>query len=388
MSQPLKANWNYPTAIKFGAGRIVELPDHCRALGMKRPLVVTDSGLVKLPVVSTVVEILRDGGLVAGLFSDLRPNPVGRDVTAGVAAYRSGGHDGIIALGGGSALDVAKAIALMVGQTRPLWDFEDVGDNWLRVETAGMAPTLAIPTTAGTGSEVGRASVIIDEAAHRKVIIFHPRMLPGLVLADPGLTVGLPPFLTAATGIDAFVHSLEAFCSPYYHPLAAGIALQGMRLVHDYLPAAFRDGGDMTARSQMLAASLMGATAFQKGLGGVHALAHPIGAVYDTHHGLTNAVLVPYVLKRNRAAVEDRLGEAAGYLGLAQPSFDGFMKWLVDLRQELKIPHSLGELKLDDSRAEEIATMAKNDPSDGTNPLELSIADYRQIFTDAVAGSL
>ncbi|MDI9409225.1 MAG: iron-containing alcohol dehydrogenase [Candidatus Pacebacteria bacterium] len=384
----MTANWNYPTSVKFGAGRIKELPQHCATLGIKKPLVVTDSGLAKLPLLETIMAILQQGGLAAAVFSDLRPNPVGRDVDAGVAAYRAGGHDGIIALGGGSALDVAKAIGLMVGQNRPLWDFEDVGDNWLRVQTAGMAPTLAIPTTAGTGSEVGRASVIIDEANHRKVIIFHPRMLPALVLADPELTVGLPPFLTAATGIDAFVHSLEAFCSPYYHPLAAGIALEGMKLVHDFLPTAFKDGSNIPARSQMLAASLMGATAFQKGLGGVHALAHPIGAVFDTHHGLANAVLVPYVLKRNRSAVEGRISEAARYMGLADASFDGFMNWLLALRVELKIPHSLSEIKIDASRAAEIAKMAKSDPSDGTNPINLSVADYQKLFEDAVAGRM
>ena len=382
----LKGNWNYPTAIRFGAGRASELPALCAELGMQRPLLVTDPGLARLPLIARLMDYLTSAGLVAKVFQDMRPNPVGRDVDAGVAAYKAGGHDGVIAVGGGSALDVGKAIALMVGQDRPLWDFEDVGDNWLRVNVAGVAPTIAVPTTSGTGSEVGRASLIIDENGHRKVIIFHPSMLPKLVLADPELTCGLPRHLTAATGIDAFVHNLEAYCSPYYHPLAQGVALEGMKLVHDHLETACDDGQNITARSHMLAASIMGATAFQKGLGGVHALAHPIGAHFDTHHGLANAILLPYVLVKNRPAIEERLAAVARYIGLADASFDGFLTWVLVLRAKLGIAHSLAEIGISIAHAEMIGREAKQDPSDGGNPVALNADDYAAIFRAACKG--
>ena len=384
----LRGNWNYPTPIRFGAGRISELAGLCTELNMKHPLLVTDRGLAEMPMTAHILKQLQDAGLNVALFSDMRPNPIGRDVDAGVAVYREGGHDGVISLGGGSALDVGKAIALMSGQDRPLWDFEDVGDNYLRVNVAGVAPSIAIPTTAGTGSEVGRASLIIDDVAHRKVIIFHPTMLPQRVLADPELTAGLPAHLTAATGVDALVHNIEAFCSPFYHPLAQGVALEGMKLVHDFLPRAYQNGKDIEARAQMLSASLMGATAFQKGLGGVHALAHPIGAVFDTHHGLANAILLPYVLVRNREAIAERLGAAARYLGLADSSFDGFLSWVLSLRKALNIPHSLADISIPLDQADAIGLMAKNDPSDGGNPVQLTAADYADIYRAAVAGVL
>ena len=384
----LRGNWNYPTAIRFGAGRIKELAGLCAELNIKKPLLVTDRGLAQMPMTVDILKLLNDAGLQAALFSDLRPNPIGRDVDAGVAAYQAGGHDGVISLGGGSALDVGKAIALMVGQDRPLWDFEDVGDNYLRVNVAGVAPSIAIPTTAGTGSEVGRASLIIDDVAHRKVIIFHPSMLPQRVLADPELCSGLPPHLTAATGVDALVHNIEAFCSPYYHPLAQGVALEGMKLVHDFLPRAYHNGQDIEARAQMLSASLMGATAFQKGLGGVHALAHPIGAVFDTHHGLANAILLPYVLVCNREAIAERLDAAGRYIGLSESGFDGFLSWVLALRKELNIPHTLAEINIPLDQAEAIGVMAKNDPSDGGNPVRLNPDDYAAIYRAAVAGTL
>ncbi len=384
----LRGNWNYPTAVRFGAGRVNELPSLCAELNIKKPLIITDPGLAKLPVIETVVQIFKDADMSAMVWSDLSPNPVGRDVDAGVVAFKAGGHDGIIAVGGGSALDVGKAVGLMVGQNRPLWDFEDVGDNYLRVNVAAMAPVIAVPTTSGTGSEVGRASVIIEESEHRKVIIFHAAMLPPRVLADPELTAGLPPHLTAATGVDALVHNLEAYCSPFYHPLAQGVGLQGMKMVKDWLPIAYHDGSNIEARAHMLVASIAGATAFQKGLGGVHALAHPIGAVYNTHHGLTNAVLLPYVLQRNRSGIEQHLTDAARYLDIANPSFDAFLQWALDLRAELKIPHTLAEIGVNAERADEIGTMAKADASDGGNPIELSPTDYAQIMRDAVAGVL
>ena len=308
----LRGNWNYPTSIRFGAGRIVELPDHCRALGMQRPLLVTDPGLAALPMIANAVRSCKAAGLACEVFSDVQANPVEANVTAGVAAYKRGNHDGVIAFGGGSALDIGKSVALMVGQTRPIWDFEDREDWYTRVNVEGMAPVVAVPTTAGTGSEVGRASVITDLRDHTKKIIFHPKMMPALVLEDPELTVGLPAHITAAVGMDALSHNLEAYCAPGYHPMAEGIAVEGMRLIKEYLPRAVTNGGDIEARAQMLIASSMGATAFQKGLGAMHSLSHPCSANLNTHHGLTNAVVMPYVLEWNREVLDAKLAPARG----------------------------------------------------------------------------
>lgn len=387
-SNKLQGNWNYPTSIRFGVGRVKELPDVCRQLKMSRPLLVTDAGLVKLPFVGEIVETNNAAGLDTKVYSDVKPNPTGANIDTGVKAFQQGRHDGVIALGGGSALDAGKAIALMVGQERPLWDFEDVGDNWLRVKPDDMAPTIAIPTTAGTGSEVGRASVIVDEASHSKKIIFHPDMLPAMVIADPQLTRGLPPPITAATGLDAFVHNLEAWCAPGYHPMADGIALEGMRLIKQWLPTAFANGDDLTARSHMLVASSMGATAFQKGLGAVHALAHPLGALFDAHHGLLNAILLPYILVANRPAIEDKLAHVARCLDLEEYSFDGFFNWLLTFRKELQIPDHLQAIGINTEQAQKIGELALQDPSAGGNPIPLTAQQYTEIFTRAVTGEL
>jgi len=381
-------NWNYPTAIKVGPGRIDELPDHCRALGMERPLLVTDPALAALPMLEHAERACREAGLGCAVFHDIKGNPTGRNVDDGVTAFKRGRHDGVIAFGGGSALDAAKAIALMVGQDRPLWDFEDVGDNYLRVNVSGMAPVVAVPTTAGTGSEVGRASVITDESAQVKRIIFHARMLPSIVILDAQLTVGLPPRITAATGMDALSHNLEAYCSPFYHPMAAGIAVEAMRLIKEYLPQAVANGADLQARQQMLVASCMGATAFQRGLGAMHALAHPLGALYDAHHGLLNAILMPYVLKANQQAVAPRLETLARYLGLPQSGPDAVLDWVLALRKAVGIPHSLAEIGLDDAQADRVGRMASQDPSAGTNPLNLSAEQYSQLFRAAIRGNL
>ncbi len=381
-------NWNYPTTIIFRPGAIRELPDACRRLGMQRPLLITDEGLADLPMVRDTLTMMEEAGLPSGLFADVKGNPVGANVEAGVSAYRRGRHDGVIAFGGGSGLDAAKAVALMAGQDRPLWDFEDVGDNWTRVRVDGMAPVVAVPTTSGTGSEVGRASVITNEETHEKKIIFHPRMMPEIVISDPELTVGLPPKVTAATGVDAFVHCFEALCAPGFHPMAEGIGLEGMRLIAEALPAAYDNGQDIAARSKMLAAAAMGATAFQKGLGGVHALAHPIGAVYDTHHGLTNAVLLPYVMQANRDAIGEAMLRLGRVLGLEEPGYDGVFRWVLSFRERLGIPHSLADIGVPGDRAGEIGEMASRDPSAGGNPIPLSPADYARIFTNAVQGQL
>jgi len=379
----VKGNWNYPTTVWAGPGRIAELPVALARLGIKKPLLVTDEGLANAPMVKNALAISG-----ASLFAKVKGNPTGRNVEDGLAALKAGGHDGVIAFGGGSALDAAKAIALMWKQTRPLWDFEDIGDWFKRVDPDGMLPVVAVPTTSGTGSEVGRASVITDEATHVKKIIFHPKMMPGIVISDPELTVGLPPHVTAATGIDAYVHSFEAYCAPGFHPMAEGIALEGMRLVKEYLPRAFKDGKDIEARGQMLAAASMGAAAFQKGLGGVHALAHPIGAVYDTHHGLTNAVLLPYVMAHNKAAIAERMNLLARVLDLPGGGFDAVLKWTLDFRAALKIPHTLKEIGVDDARAAEIGTMAEKDPSAGGNPCPVTAKDLETVFRAAVAGKI
>lgn len=388
MTDTLTGNWNYPTRILFGAGRIAELAGLCRELGMARPLLITDEGLADRPMIRDAVAKNRDGGVPTGLFAEVKGNPVGANVTAGVAAYRAGDHDGVIAFGGGSALDAAKAVALMVGQHRPIWDFEDVGDNWTRADATAIAPVIAVPTTAGTGSEVGRASVIVDEAAGEKKIIFHPRMMPAAVIADPALTVGLPAPLTAATGIDAFVHCFEALCAPGFHPMAEGIALEGMRLIAEALPRAVAKGSDLEARARMLVAASMGATAFQKGLGGVHALAHPLGALYDTHHGLLNAVLLPYVMVANGDVIAGACERLGRVLGLARPDRDGVLAWVLEFRARLGIPADLAALGIDDRRAAEIGAMAARDPSAGGNPVALAAADYAEIFSRAVAGRL
>ncbi|WP_425914192.1 iron-containing alcohol dehydrogenase [Pseudomonas sp. GWSMS-1] len=383
-----RMNWNYPTSVRVGVGRISELPAACRQLGMSAPLLVTDPGLAALPMIDRALLHCRDDGLKAGLFSGIKGNPTGQNVMDGVAAFKAGGHDGVIAFGGGSALDAGKAIALMVGQNRPLWDFEDIGDNCERVNVAGMAPVVAVPTTAGTGSEVGRASVITDDAVHIKRIIFHARMLPALVILDPELTLGLPAKITAATGMDALSHNLEAFCSPLFHPMAEGIALEGMRLVQQYLPRAVAQGTDVEARLQMLVASSMGATAFQRGLGAMHALAHPLGALYDAHHGLLNAVLMPYVLVANRERIEPQMEKMARYLNLPKPGFNAVLEWVLALREQVGIPHSLGEIGIDDTRIELVGQMAEVDPSAGTNPIAFTDAQYSQLFEKALRGTL
>ena len=384
----LRGTWNFPTAIRFGVGRIAELAEACRSLGMERPLLITDPGLGETAMVAEACAANERAGLTTGLFSELRPNPVGEDVEAGVAAFRAGRHDGVIAFGGGSALDVGKAVALMVGQQRPLWDFEDREDWYLRVNTEAMAPVVAVPTTAGTGAEVGRVSVITDASVPTKKLIFHPRMLPEIVIADPALTLSLPQKLTAATGMDALAHNLEAYCAGGYHPMADGIAIEGIRLVKEWLPRAVADGSDLSARAHMLIASTMGATAFQKGLGAIHALSHPVGALFDTHHGLTNAVFMPYVLAFNRSAVAGRMTRLARYLALPEPGIDAVIEWILALRAELGVPHTLAGLDVPESRLPEIVPLAVLDQACGGNPLPLGAAELESLLRDAVRGEL
>jgi alcohol dehydrogenase class IV len=383
---PLTANWNYPNAIRAGQGRINELAHICRELNINAPLLVTDPGLAKLPMVLHVDATCKMEGLACAIFSDIQSNPNGENISAGVKAYLAGSHDGVIAFGGGSALDAGKAIALMVGQQRPIWDYEDVGDNWLRVDDSKIAPIIAVPTTAGTGSEVGRASVITDEANHVKKIIFHPKMLPEVVILDPKLTLGLPANITAATGMDALSHCLEAFCSNYYHPMAEGIALEGIRLIKEFLPVAVKDGQNINARMQMLVASTMGATAFQRGLGAMHAIAHSLGAVYGAHHGLLNAILMPYVLQANRSEIEVRITRLSHYLQLDMPGFDSFLAWVLDLQAQLFIPSKLSEINIGVEKIELLAQMAFDDPSAAGNPISFTVAQYKHLIQQAVLG--
>jgi alcohol dehydrogenase class IV len=381
------ANWNYPTAIRFGAGRIDELAEACARAGITRPLFVTDPGLRALPITARALGVLAAAGLKTEVFSDVQPNPTEANVEAGIAAMRDGGHDGVVAFGGGSALDAGKVVAFMRGQTRPMWDFEDIGDWWTRADPAGIAPVVAVPTTAGTGSEVGRAGVITNLATHTKKVIFHPKMMPSQVILDPELTVPLPPALTAGTGMDALAHCLEAYASPFYHPMAEGAAVEGIRLVQEFLLRAYRDGTDLEARGNMLVAAAAGATAFQKGLGAVHALSHPVGALYGTHHGLTNAVFMPYVLDFNREALWDKFDRLAGWLGL-DGGFSGVLDFVLRLRRDLGIPHTLDRIGVDSSRFAEMAAMAVVDPTAGGNPRTLTEADALDLYDRALEGRL
>jgi len=383
----MNANWNYPTAMRTGAGRISEIADVCRDLKMNAPLLVTDPGLAGLPMVADLVANCETAGLSIEVFSGIKPNPTGSNVDEGIAAYRAGKHDGIIAFGGGSGLDAGKAIAVVANQSCSLWDLEDVGDNWLNADAEKIPPIIGVPTTAGTGSEVGRASVIVNEAEHKKTIIFHPKMLPASVILDPELTVGLPAGLTAATGMDALSHNLEAYCSPLYHPMAEGIAIEGIRLIKEYLPTAVADGSNIEARTQMLVASSMGATAFQRGLGGMHALAHPLGAIYDAHHGMLNAILMPYVLKANYSEINARIARLARHLDL-EADFDAFLNWVLSMRQGIGIHHQLSAIIPEDSRLSEIGEMAVVDPSAGTNPIQHDAVAYTGIAQNAYDGEL
>ena len=373
------ANWSYPTAIKFGPGRIRELADHCKAVGMKKPLLVTDKALAALPITAGALDILDAAGLGRAVFSEVDPNPNEMNMEAGLKVFRAGGHDGVVCFGGGSALDLGKMIALMVDQTVSVWDLEDIGDWWTRANPATIAPIIAVPTTAGTGSEVGRAGVLTNSQTHKKKIIFHPKLLPAVTICDPELTVGMPKFITAGTGMDALAHCLEAYCSPFYHPMSQGIALEGMRLVFENLPKVYDTPNDLEARANMMSAAAMGAVAFQKGLGAIHSLSHPVGAVYGTHHGTTNAVVMPMVLDFNRSAIEDRIVKAAAYLGISG-GFDGFRAAVMDLRARLSIPENLTAMGVEAARLDELTEMALEDPSCGGNPIEMTKENTRKLY--------
>ncbi len=382
------ANWNYPTTIWFGNGRIKALPEALIALGIRKPLFVTDEGLAALAIVKDSLAILDQAGIDYQCYTDVQGNPTGANVDGGVALFRRDAHDGVIAFGGGSALDAGKAIALLAGQQRPLWDFEDVDDNWTRVDASAVAPVLAVPTTAGTGSEVGRAAVILDQQAQRKKIIFHPKMLPGIIISDPQLSLGLPANITAWTGIDAMVHAVEAYCAPGFHPMADGIAIEAIRMISRYLPQAVADGSNLEARGQMLVAASMGATAFQKGLGSVHSVSHVLGALYNLHHGLANAIILPYGLAQNAAVIEQRMDYLLRVLELPGKGTRGFIDFVLSLREQLAIPHTLAEVDISDQRAGEIGRLAFADPSTPSNAKPVDAKELEQLFIAAVHGKL
>ncbi|MGB2477707.1 MAG: iron-containing alcohol dehydrogenase [Paracoccaceae bacterium] len=367
----ISVNWSYPTNIRFGPGRIQELGEVCLALNIKNPLLVTDKGLAGLEITENAVHILKSSGFQGRVFSDVDPNPNEINLEAGIIDYQKGNHDGVIAFGGGSGIDLGKMIAFMAGQTRPIWDFEDIGDWWTRADSNVIAPIVAVPTTAGTGSEVGRASVITNSKTHEKKIIFHPKVLPSAVICDPELTVGMPSFITAGTGLDAFAHCVEAFSSPHYHPMSQGIAVEGMKLVIQNLPIAYNDPNNIEARSHMMSAAMMGATAFQKGLGAIHALSHPIGAIYNTHHGTTNAVCMPAVLDMNADKISDRFNQVSSYLGI-ENGFSGFCAFVREFNASLKIPENLSGLGVANVDIKKLTEEALKDPSCGGNPIELN----------------
>ena len=381
----MSMNWNYPTTIWFGNQRINEIQKACESLNIKKPLIVTDPGILKTDIIEKINSSLNTK---ANIFSDVQSNPTGNNVELGVSYFNSNAHDGVIAVGGGSGMDVGKGIAFMAGQDRPLWDFEDIGDYWTRANSEAIKPIIAVPTTAGTGSETGRAGVYTNELTKEKKIIFHPKMLPAIVILDPELTVPLPKSLTAFTGMDVLAHCLESYCSNFFHPFSQGIALEGMFIVKNNLINAYHDGSNLDARGSMLAASSMGSIAFQKGLGAIHSLSHPVGAIYNTHHGLTNAVFMPYVLKRNKKVIKEKIISLSRYLNLEDQTFEGFMNWILYLRKELSIPHTLKELIQDDSKFEEMSKMAKNDQSTGGNPITLEIKDFYNLYKDSFSGIL
>ena len=378
-------NWNYPTTMWFGLYRIKDIQKACDNLNIKNPLIVTDPGILQTDIIEKINYSLNKK---ANIFSEVKSNPTGQNVEEGVKQFNQNNHDGVIAVGGGSGMDTGKGIAFMSKQKRPLWDFEDIGDWWTRANSDAIFPIIAVPTTAGTGSETGRASVFTNELTEEKKIIFHPKMLPSVVILDPDLTIPLPPSLTAFTGMDALAHCLEAYSSDIFHPLSQGIALEGMKIIKDNLVEVYKDGKNIKARANMLATSSMGSIAFQKGLGAIHSLSHPIGAIYNTHHGLTNAVFMPYVLLRNKKVIENKITDLSRYLNLSNPSFNSFLDWILDLRKLLSIPHTLKELIDDNSNFEKMSVMALNDPSTSSNPIKLNEDDFLKLYQDSFEGKL
>ena len=385
----MKINWNYPTSVWVGENRIKDLSQACKNLKISSPLFVTDKDLINLDITKNIILEFNKKFSTLAIFSNFSGNPIGENVEEGVLEFKKNKCDGIIAFGGGSGLDVGKAIAFMSGQSRPIWDFEDIGDYWKRADEKNIAPIIAVPTTAGTGSETGRASAIINKKTGVKKIIFHPKFLPSIVILDPVLTVDLSPRLTAATGMDALAHNLEAFCSPDFHPMADGIAIEGMKLIKKSLLQAVSNGNDLNARTDLLAAASMGSTAFQKGLGAIHSLSHPVNAQFNVHHGLSNAIFMPYVLTFNRSVIENKIAKLSEYLELKEASFNSFVDWVLDLREKIKIPHKLSDCaKITDKDIEKLSPMALNDPCTRENPKKTSLDDMKLMYKHSLEGKL
>jgi alcohol dehydrogenase class IV len=375
-------NWNYPTNVWFGPDRSQQIQQACDALGVKNPLIVTDPGLLQTPIIDEINSHLSSK---TNVYSDVQGNPTGSNVTNGVKVFLEGNHDGVIAIGGGSGMDAGKGIAFLAHQSRPLWDFEDIGDWWTRADSEVIKPIIAIPTTAGTGSEVGRAGVFLNEENHKKKIIFHPKMLPQIAILDPSLTINLPKGITAGTGMDALAHCLEAYSSPFYHPMAEGTALEGLRLVKENIQEVYHNGKNIDARAHMLVASMMGAAAFQKGLGAIHSITHPVNSLYHTHHGTTNGTVMPFVLNYNRSTIEDKFVRLANFLDI-KGGFDGIVQWVIDLKKEMEIPETLKDMGVQPRDEVKLAPLAQEDPSTGGNPLEMSEEKFQELISNCILG--
>ena len=375
-------NWNYPTNVWFGVDRSKEIQKACDTLGIKNPLIVTDPGLLQTSIIDEINSSLSSN---TQIYSDVQGNPTGSNVTNGVKVFLEGNHDGVIAIGGGSGMDAGKGIAFLAHQSRPLWDFEDIGDWWTRADSSVIKPIIAIPTTAGTGSEVGRAAVFLNEENHKKKIIFHPKMLPQIAILDPSLTLNLPKSITAGTGMDALAHCIEAYSSPFYHPMAEGTALEGLRLVKENIQEVYHNGNNVEARSHMLVASMMGATAFQKGLGAIHSVTHPVNSLYKTHHGTTNGTVMPFVLNYNRSTIEEKFTRLANFLDIKN-GFEGIVDWIIELKKEMEIPETLKDMGVNEGDEIKLAPLAQEDPSTGANPLEMTVERFQELILNCIAG--
>mgnify|MGYP005732720741 FL=1 len=375
-------NWNYPTNVWFGVDRSKEIQKACDTLGIKNPLIVTDPGLLQTSIIDEI-----NSGLSSNtqIYSDVQGNPTGSNVTNGVKVFLEGNHDGVIAIGGGSGMDAGKGIAFLAHQSRPLWDFEDIGDWWTRADSSVIKPIIAIPTTAGTGSEVGRAAVFLNEENHKKKIIFHPKMLPQIAILDPSLTLNLPKSITAGTGMDALAHCIEAYSSPFYHPMAEGTALEGLRLVKENIQEVYHNGNNVEARSHMLVASMMGAAAFQKGLGAIHSITHPVNSLYKTHHGTTNGTVMPFVLNYNRSTIEEKFIRLANFLDIKN-GFEGIVDWIIELKKDMEIPETLKDMGVNEGDEIKLAPLAQEDPSTGANPLEMTVERFQELILNCISG--
>ena len=375
-------NWNYPTNVWFGVDRSKEIQEACDTLGIKNPLIVTDPGLLQTSIIDEINSSLSSN---TQIYSDVQGNPTGSNVTNGVKVFLEGSHDGVIAIGGGSGMDAGKGIAFLAHQSRPLWDFEDIGDWWTRADSSVIKPIIAIPTTAGTGSEVGRAAVFLNEENHKKKIIFHPKMLPQIAILDPSLTLNLPKSITAGTGMDALAHCIEAYSSPFYHPMAEGTALEGLRLVKENIQEVYHNGNNVEARSHMLVASMMGAAAFQKGLGAIHSVTHPVNSLYKTHHGTTNGTVMPFVLNYNRSTIEEKFTRLANFLDIKN-GFEGIVDWIIELKKDMEIPETLKDMGVNEGDEIKLAPLAQEDPSTGANPLEMTVERFQELILNCISG--